>query len=229
MGTILVIEDDARILKALQRLFTSEGYEIRSSSNGKDGLELFASPGLDAVVLDLMLPGMSGRDICRSMKQANADIPVVILSAISDVADKVLLLELGADDYVTKPFSPRELLARVQAAIRRSKRSNLRPAVTFGDVQVDFSSMRATRAGKPVALTAHEFKLLRFFLDNPDRVLSRDELLNEVWGYNAYPSTRTVDNQILKLRQKLEGNPANPVHFCTVHGAGYRFVQMPQE
>ena len=229
MGTILVIEDDARILKALQRLFTSEGYEIKSSSDGKEGLELFASPGLDAVVLDLMLPGMSGRDICRSMKQANPDIPVVILSAISDVADKVLLLELGADDYVTKPFSPRELLARVQAAIRRSKRSNLRPAVTFGDVQVDFSSMRATRAGKAVALTAHEFKLLRFFLDNPDRVLSRDELLNEVWGYNAYPSTRTVDNQILKLRQKLEGNPANPVHFCTVHGAGYRFVQMPQE
>lgn len=229
MGTILVIEDDERIQKALQRLFTSEGYEIRSATNGKEGLELFAAPGLDAVVLDLMLPGMSGRDICRSMKQASPDIPVIILSAISDVADKVLLLELGADDYVTKPFSPRELLARVQAAIRRSKRSSLRPAVSFGDVQVDFACMRATRAGKAVALTAHEFKLLRFFLDNPDRVLSRDELLNEVWGYNAYPSTRTVDNQILKLRQKLEGNPANPVHFCTVHGAGYRFVQMPQE
>ena len=229
MGTILVIEDDERIQKALQRLFTSEGYEIRSATNGKEGLELFAAPGLDAVVLDLMLPGMSGRDICRSMKQASTDIPVIILSAISDVADKVLLLELGADDYVTKPFSPRELLARVQAAIRRSRRSSLRPAVSFGDVQVDFACMRATRAGKPVALTAHEFKLLRFFLDNPDRVLSRDELLNEVWGYNAYPSTRTVDNQILKLRQKLEGNPANPVHFCTVHGAGYRFVQMPQE
>jgi DNA-binding response OmpR family regulator len=121
------------------------------------------------------------------------------------------------------------LLARVQAAIRRSKRSGLRPCVTFGDVEVDFACMRATRSGKPITLTAHEFKLLRFFLDNPERVLSRDELLNEVWGYNAYPSTRTVDNQILKLRQKLEDNPANPVHFCTVHGAGYRFVQMPQE
>jgi DNA-binding response OmpR family regulator len=229
MSTILAIEDDPRILKALQRLFGSEGYEIRSASNGKQGLEMFALPGLDAVVLDLMLPGMSGRDICRTMKQANADIPVVILSAISDVADKVLLLELGADDYVTKPFSPRELLARVQAAIRRTKRSSLRPSVSFGDVEVDFARMRASRAGKPVTLTAHEFKLLRFFLDNPERVLSRDELLNEVWGYNAYPSTRTVDNQILKLRQKLEGDPANPVHFCTVHGAGYRFVQMPQQ
>ena len=228
MGTILVIEDDARIIKALQRLFTSEGYEIRSAGNGKQGLELFAAPGLDAVVLDLMLPGMSGRDICRLMKQANPDIPVIILSAISDVADKVLLLEIGADDYVTKPFSPRELLARVQAAIRRSKRCSLRPAVSFGDVQVDFACMRATRSGQALTLTAHEFKLLRFFLDNPERVLSRDELLNEVWGYNAYPSTRTVDNQILKLRQKLEGDPADPVHFCTVHGAGYRFVQMPQ-
>jgi DNA-binding response OmpR family regulator len=229
MGAILVIEDDGRILKALQRLFSSEGYEIRSANEGKQGLELFASPGLDAVVLDLMLPGMSGRDICRSMKQANPDVPVIILSAISDVADKVLLLELGADDYVTKPFSPRELLARVQAAVRRSKRSRSRPNVSFGEVQVDFACMRATRSGRPVTLTAHEFKLLRFFLDNPERVLSRDELLNEVWGYNAYPSTRTVDNQILKLRQKLEGDPANPVHFCTVHGAGYRFVQMPQQ
>ena len=225
MGIILVIEDDEHIHKALHRLFTSEGYEIRIATNGKQGLELFTSPGLDAVVLDLMLPGMSGRDICRSMKQANPDIPVIILSAISDVADKVLLLEIGADDYVTKPFSPRELLARVQAAIRRSKRpSGLPPNIAFGKVQVDLASMSANRAGKPVTLTAHEFKLLRFFLNNPERVLSRDELLNEVWGYNAYPSTRTVDNQILKLRQKLEEDPANPVHFCTVYGAGYRFV-----
>src|SRR5580704_7887336 len=227
MATILVIEDDERILKALHRLFVAEGYEIRSASDGKQGLEMFASVAPEAVILDLMLPGMSGREICRSLKQSYPDTPVVILSAISEVADKVLLLELGADDYVTKPFSPRELLARVQAAIRRSKRSTIRPCITFGDVEVDFACMRATRSGKPVTLTAHEFKLLRFFLDNPERVLSRDELLNEVWGYNAYPSTRTVDNQILKLRQKLEENPAIPVHFCTVHGAGYRFVQMP--
>src|ERR1700723_565516 len=189
MATILVIEDDERILKALHRLFVAEGYEIRSASDGKQGLEMFASVAPEAVILDLMLPGMSGREICRSLKQSYPDTPVVILSAISEVADKVLLLELGADDYVTKPFSPRELLARTR--------------------------------------TAHEFKLLRFFLDNPERVLSREELLNEVWGYNSYPSTRTVDNQILKLRQKLEANPADPVHFCTVHGAGYRFVPMP--
>jgi DNA-binding response OmpR family regulator len=175
-----------------------------------------------------MLPGLSGREICRTLKQSHPDTPVVILSAISEVADKVLLLELGADDYLTKPFSPRELLARVQAAMRRAKRTRVRPTVGFGDVQVDFARMQATRNGAQVVLTAHEFKLLRFFLDNPERVLTREELLNEVWGYNSYPSTRTVDNQILKLRQKLEPNPAQPVHFCTVHGAGYRFVPAPQ-
>ena len=228
MATILVIEDDARIQKALHRLFAAEGYEVRSATDGKEGLEMFAGVAPDAVVLDLMLPGMSGRDICRTLKQSSPDTPVVILSAISEVADKVLLLELGADDYLTKPFSPRELLARVQAAMRRAKRTRTRPTVGFGDVQVDFARMQATRNGAHVTLTAHEFKLLRFFLDNPERVLTREELLNEVWGYNSYPSTRTVDNQILKLRQKLEPNPAQPVHFCTVHGAGYRFVPAPQ-
>ena len=227
MGTILAIEDDTRILKILERLFTQEGYQFRSSSDGAQGLEMFGAAVPDAVVLDLMLPGLSGRDVCKGMKQAFPETPVLILSAISEVADKVLLLELGADDYVTKPFSPRELLARVQAAIRRSKRTKLRPAVSFGEVQVDFARMQALKAGKPVALTAHEFKLLRFFLENPERVIGREELLNEVWGYNCWPSTRTVDNQILKLRQKLEADPANPVHFCTVHGAGYRFVHTP--
>jgi DNA-binding response OmpR family regulator len=228
MATILVIEDDARIQKALHRLFAAEGYEVRSATDGTQGIELFAGGAPDAVVLDLMLPGLSGREICRTLKQSHPDTPVVILSAISEVADKVLLLELGADDYLTKPFSPRELLARVQAAMRRAKRTRVRPTVGFGDVQVDFARMQATRNGTQVVLTAHEFKLLRFFLDNPERVLTREELLNEVWGYNSYPSTRTVDNQILKLRQKLEPNPAQPVHFCTVHGAGYRFVPAPQ-
>jgi len=224
VNTILVIEDDTRIQKALQHLFASEGYEVRHSTDGRQGLDAFRSSTPDAVVLDLMLPGMSGREVCKLMKQSFPETPVVILSAISEVADKVLLLELGADDYVTKPFSPRELLARVQAAIRRSRRSRGIPITSFGDVQVDFARMQVMRNGKAVAVTAHEFKLLRFFLDNAERVLSREELLNEVWGYNFYPTTRTVDNQVLKLRQKLEPDPANPVHFCTVHGAGYRFV-----
>src|ERR1700756_5366782 len=167
MGTILVIEDDERILKALQRLFSSEGYEIRSASNGKQGLEMFASPGVDAVVLDLMLPEMSGRDVCRSMKLNSPETPVVILSAISDVADKVLLLELGADDYVTKPFSPRELLARVQAAIRRSQRPANSNRASFGNITADFAGMEVFRDGVPVTLTAHEIKLFQYFVENP--------------------------------------------------------------
>jgi DNA-binding response OmpR family regulator len=140
------------------------------------------------------------------------------------VSDKVLLLELGADDYVTKPFSPRELLARVQAAIRRANKPSPEKTYSFGRVKVDFLKMEASRAGQAVTLTAHEFRLLKFMLENAERVLSREELLNHVWGYNCYPSTRTVDNQILKLRQKLEADPANPVHIRTMHGMGYKFV-----
>ncbi len=227
MGSILVIEDDANIQRVLQRLFSAEQYDVSAATEGKQGWDAFANSTPDAVILDLMLPGMSGRELCRSIKKSSPKTPVIVLSAISEVADKVLLLELGADDYVTKPFSPRELLARVEAAIRRSRGTNVRASVGFGDVQVDFARMHATKSGGAVVLTALEFKLLRFFLDNPERVLTREELLNEVWGYNSYPSTRTVDNQILKLRQKLESNPAEPVHFCTVHGAGYRFVPAP--
>jgi DNA-binding response OmpR family regulator len=151
-------------------------------------------------------------------------LPVIVLSAKTDVADKVLLLELGADDYVTKPFSPRELLARLRAALRRTNRGELGDVFTFGNVAVDFSKMEITRAGQPVSMTAQEFKLLKFFIQNPGRVIARSELLNEVWGYQDYPSTRTVDNHIWKLRLKLETEPDKPVHFVTVHGAGYKFV-----
>lgn len=224
---ILVIEDDLRIQKALHRLFTAEGYQVRSAVDGTAGLEAFHAAAPEAVVLDLMLAGISGREVCKSMKRASPEVPVLILSAVSEVADKVLLLELGADDYVTKPFSPRELLARVQAAMRRANRVKPAFAMSFGGVHVDFSKMQVERGGKRIVLTAHEFKLLRFFLENPERVLSREELLNDVWGYNFFPSTRTVDNQLLKLRQKLEADPAKPVHFLTVHGVGYKFVHTP--
>jgi DNA-binding response OmpR family regulator len=172
----------------------------------------------------MRLPGMAGPDVCRQIKQTAPSIPVIILSAASDVTDKVLLLELGADDYVTKPFSPRELLARVRAAVRRSIRPVSGDLLAFGDVAVDFTKMEALREGLPVALTPQEFKMLRFMANNPERVVSREQLLNEVWGYQNYPSTRTVDNHVLRLRQKLEKDPANPVHFRTVHGAGYKFI-----
>lgn len=223
-GTILVIEDDPRMQKVLKRLFTAEGYLVEGAVDGRLAIDAFHSMNPAAVVLDLMLPGVPGREVCKRLKSVSPNTPIIVVSAVADVADKVLLLELGADDYVTKPFSPRELLARVQAAVRRSRKTVHHESVNFGECEVDFPRMSVRKGGHPVVLTAHEFKLLKFFLDNPERVLGREELLNDVWGYNFYPTTRTVDNQILRLRQKLEVNPANPLHFVTIHGAGYKFV-----
>jgi DNA-binding response OmpR family regulator len=219
------VEDDPRIQKALVRLFASEGYEVHVEGEGKAGLEASKKLRPAAVLLDLMLPGINGRELCRMMKGAQPETPVVILSAVSEVADKVLLLELGADDYVTKPFSPRELLARVEAAIRRSSKTGGAKLTEFGEITIDAAKMEVRRDGVVVTLTAHEFKLLRYFVENAGRVLTRTELLNDVWGYDSYPNTRTVDNQVLKLRQKLERDPAQPRHFLTVHGAGYKFVR----
>ncbi len=224
LGTILIIEDDPRMQKVLRRIFASEHYAVAIAGDGQTGLELFRSERPLAVVLDLILPRISGRELCQTIKSLSNETPIVVVSAISEVADKVLLLELGADDYVTKPFSPRELTARVQAAIRRRRKPADTTIFRFSDCEIDFQSMSARRGGTPVTLTAHEFKLLKFFIDNLDRVLTRELLLNEVWGYNSYPTTRTVDNQILKLRQKLEPDPANPKYLLTIYGAGYKFV-----
>jgi DNA-binding response OmpR family regulator len=226
MSTILVVEDDPRIQKALHRQFTTEGYTVHVASDGAGGLATCKTLRPAGVVLDLMLPGMPGREVCKGIKSWSPTTPVVVLSAVSEVADKVLLLELGADDYVTKPFSPRELMARVQAAIRRTKKPTGATAnqMVFGNVAADFSAMEFFKDGVPVVLTANEIKLLKYFLDHADRVITREELLNDVWGYTSYPTTRTVDNQVMKLRQKLEADPAKPVHFRTMHGIGYKFV-----
>jgi DNA-binding response OmpR family regulator len=222
---ILVVEDDRAVQKALQRLFEAEGYTVRVSPDGTSALEDFRAAAPSAVVLDLRLPGLSGRELCREFKQHSPVVPIIVLSATTDVSDKVLLLEIGADDYVTKPFSPRELLARVRAALRRTvTKPSATEKFSFGEVSIDFAKMEIIREGQLTALTAQEFKTLKFMVQNAERVITRDELLNEVWGYHNYPSTRTVDNHILKLRQKLEKDPANPVHFRTVHGVGYKFV-----
>jgi DNA-binding response OmpR family regulator len=224
LGTILVVEDDPGMQRVLQRMFSAEQYEVLVAGDGETGLGLFISRRPIAVVLDLVLPQISGRELCQKFKAISAETPVIVVSAISEVVDKVLLLELGADDYVTKPFSPRELLARVQAAIRRRRKPAVAVSYRFADCEIDFKKMTVFRQGAPIVLTSHEFRLLKFFTDNAERVLGREELLNEVWGYNCYPTTRTVDNQILKLRQKLEPDPANPTHFLTIYGAGYKFV-----
>jgi DNA-binding response OmpR family regulator len=226
---ILVVEDDRAVQKALKRLFESESFSVEISADGKAALEAFERSAPAAIVLDLRLPSLSGRDVCREIKRQAPALPIIVLSAASDVSDKVLLLELGADDYVTKPFSPRELLARVRAALRRTVRLGTGDVVTFGSISVDFTKIEVLREGEAVALTAQEFKTLKFLVQNAGRVITRDELLNEVWGYQNYPSTRTVDNHILKLRQKLENDPANPVHFRTVHGMGYRMVRDSRE
>ena len=198
---------------------------VEIAADGKSALDAFRASTPAAIVLDLRLPALSGREVCQEIKQHSPALPIIVLSAASDVSDKVLLLELGADDYVTKPFSPRELLARVRAALRRTMtHASSGDVGAFDGVFVDFTKMEVLRNGEAVTLTAQEFKTLKFLLQNPERVITRDELLNVVWGYQNYPSTRTVDNHILKLRQKLENDPANPVHFRTVHGTGYKFV-----
>ena len=224
MGRILVIEDDDALRKVLQRLFSSEGYEVEVVPDAVCGLERLRQRVPAAVVLDLPRPGSSGCDVCKKIANWIPGLPLVILSACLDVTDKVLLLEMGADDYVTIPFSPRELVARLRAVIRRASRVNPESVYIFSDVIVDFSRAEITRAGEKITVTPKEFKTLEFLTKNAQRVISRDELLDKVWGYDSYPCTRTVDNHMLKLRQKLEIDPSHPSHFLTVHGLGYRFV-----
>ena len=223
-GRILVIEDDRALRKVLRRLFSSEGYAVDDAPDTVCGLKRLRQGTPAAVVLDLPRPGSSGCDLCKKIANLIPGLPLVILSGSSDVADKVLLLEMGADDYVTVPFSPRELIARLRALIRRASRVKPEGVYVFADVIVDFSRAEITRAGEKIVLTPKEFKALEFLTNNSQRVISRDELLNKVWGYESYPCTRTVDNHMLRLRQKLEIDPSHPSHFLTVHGLGYKFV-----
>jgi DNA-binding response OmpR family regulator len=236
VDTVLVVEDSRAMQRTLQRLFEADGLRVQIASDGIAGLETFRKQTPNVVVLDLKLPRLPGKEVCRAFKAHAAGVPIVVLSANCEVEDKVLLLELGADDYVTKPFSPRELLARVRRAMRRGRPAAAETAnvagappaahelLVFGDTKIDFTSMVVTRGGRALAFTAQEFKLLKYFARSPARVISRQELLNEVWGYENYPTTRTVDNHILRIRQKLEPDPARPRYFLTMHGSGYKFT-----
>lgn len=225
---ILVIEDDGATQRVLKRLFEPEGYAVDLAKDGTSGLELFRKMRPSAVVLDLRLPDISGQEVCQQIRQVALRLPIIVLSAKSEVEDKVLLLRLGADDYVTKPFSPRELLARVRVALRRVDPGSAQAAegnvFRFDDVIVNIPNAEVTRGGCSVSLTGMEFKILAFLTRNPQRVITREELLTKVFGYQSCPATRTVDNHIRRLRQKLEKDSSDPVHFRTLHSVGYKFV-----
>jgi DNA-binding response OmpR family regulator len=224
MDTILVVEDDPSAQKILRRLFESGGYRVEVCGDGRSAVDAFRKQTPTAVILDLRLPMLSGKDVLREIRQEATSLPVVVVSARTDDSDKVVLLELGADDYVTKPFSPRELLTRVRAAIRRAQKGAAFDQIHFGEACVDFTRMQASVSGSSVYLTAHEFKMLKLLVQNVDRVVHRSEILTEVFGNDGSIQNRSMDNVVLRLRQKLERNPANPVHILTVRCVGYRFA-----
>lgn len=222
MQSILVIDDDDSLRDTIALMLEQEGFRVTTSADGRDGYQKAVAGKPDLVLVDLKLPGMSGTDICRQLRTDKVSTPIIVLSAAGDEIDKVLLLEIGADDYVVKPFGRRELIARIRAVLRRAS-PDAHTVLRFHDTEVDLNRRFVSRAGQEVKLTPAEYSLLVFFLQNPDRPLTRDVILNSVWGYNNFPHTRTVDAHIVRLRQKFESDPAAPRHFQTVHGIGYRF------
>jgi DNA-binding response OmpR family regulator len=225
MSVILAIEDDPAILRGLADNLRYESYEVLTAADGETGYGLIRSKRPDLIILDLMLPRMSGYEICRKVRAEGVQTPILMLTARGEEADRVLGLDLGADDYMAKPFSIRELLARIRAILRRAQPAKAQPdELRFDDVVVNFLSYEATRAGKPLEMTRKEFQLLRLMASRAGEVITRDELLNDVWGYENYPTTRTVDNHIAGLRAKIERDPADPQRLRTVHGVGYKFM-----
>jgi DNA-binding response OmpR family regulator len=229
MTTVLAIEDDPAILRGLADNLRFEGYEVLTAADGETGYRLQQERKPDLILLDLMLPRMSGFEFCRKLRGEGIQTPVLMLTARSEEPDRVLGLDLGADDYVTKPFSVRELMARVRALLRRSQAGSegspvLPDDLHFGGMDIDFRSYEARRNGEPVEMTRKEFAILRFLASRAGDVVTRDDLLNEVWGYESYPSSRTVDNHVAGLRAKLERDSSQPEHIKTVHGVGYKFV-----
>ncbi len=225
MKRLLLVEDEPGLVLTLRDRLTREGYSVDTSADGESGLERAAGEAFDLVLLDVMLPRINGLDVLRELRKRGIETPVIMLTAKGQIADKVVGLKLGADDYVTKPFEMMELLARIEAKLRRAP---LTPHPTegyqFGEVRVDFRRAEVTRAGAPLELSAREFQLLKYFIEHRGATLTREELLNEVWGYNAMPSTRTVDVHVAWLRQKIEPNSRHPQYVLTVHGMGYKFA-----
>jgi DNA-binding response OmpR family regulator len=232
MTTILTVEDDPAILRGLSDNLRFEGYEVVTAMDGETGYRMQRERQPDLIVLDLMLPRMSGLELCRKLRAEGIQTPILMLTARSEEPDRVLGLDLGADDYVTKPFSVRELMARVRALLRRSQpgqegaadAAGLPDDLRFSDAEIDFRSYEARVGGKPVEMTRKEFAVLRYLASRAGEVVTRDDLLNQVWGYESYPSSRTVDNHVAGLRAKLERDASQPEHIKTVHGVGYKFV-----
>jgi len=225
LSRILVIEDDPAILRGLNETLKRESYEVLAAADGETGYRLVREKSPDLVILDLMLPKLSGYEICRKMRSDGVQTPILMLTARGDEGDRVLGLDLGADDYVSKPFSLRELMARVRALLRRARPAPaLLNQLRVNDATIDFRSYEARKGGEPLEMTRREFQVLRVLASRPGEVISRSELLDQVWGLDAYPTTRTVDNHIASLRSKLEGDPAEPVHILTVRGVGYKWV-----
>ena len=223
---ILLVEDEPSLVVTLTDRLEAEGYRVETSGDGDEALARAAAGAFDLVILDVMLPGRNGFDVCRDLRQRGLQVPILMLTARAQVVDRVVGLKLGADDYLTKPFEMLELLARVEALLRRA-RTPIAPSVgayAFGEVQVDFRRAEVSRGGQALALSALEYKLLRYFVENRGQVLSREELLDRVWGYDAAAQTRTVDVHIASLRQKVEPNPSRPQHIVTVHRLGYKFA-----
>jgi two-component system alkaline phosphatase synthesis response regulator PhoP len=225
---ILLVEDEPSLVLTVSDRLLSEGYQVETAGDGNTALSRALAEPFDLVILDVMLPGRDGFEVCRELRSRGGQVPVLMLTARSQVIDRVVGLKLGADDYLTKPFEMIELLARVEALLRRSSAPPVSPAsagtYTFGDVRVDFRRAEVFRGDEPVTLSALEFKLLAYFIENRGALLTRDELLDKVWGYDAMPVTRTVDVHVGSLRQKLERNPSHPELFLTVHRRGYRFA-----
>ena len=223
MHTVLVIDDDASLRDTIGLLLEKEGFHPVLAEDGNTGYKqaLTLKPAL--ILVDLRMPGMSGVEVCKNLRAASMKTPLIVLSAIGDEIDKVLLLEIGADDYIVKPFGTRELLARIRALLRRTSGSDTK-VLSFAGVEVDLTRRVVTKHSEEIKLTRAEYNLLTYFLQNPDRALTRDMILNSVWGYESFPNTRTVDAHVVRLRQKLEPDAAAPRHFLTVHGVGYRFL-----
>ena len=223
-AVIAVVEDDESVRKSLELNLEIEGYKVISASNGEEGVALVKDKQPDLIILDVMMPVKDGLEACREIRNAGISSPLILLTARSAEVDKVLGLELGADDYLAKPFGMRELVARVKAMLRRTRSTTEVDHVQFEKVVIDFKAYKAERNQEPLELSAREYRLLRYLVAKKGSVVTRDELLDEVWGYNSYPSTRTVDNHIARLRQKIEEDVETPKHILTVHGVGYKFV-----